>query len=168
MISLLFLPFPSLTFHFLPRKTPKHNLKVLGGVNTNFTVTSKAADDGDFADLYIFKWTSLLIPPLTLLILNIIGVIVGVSDAINKGYDSWGPLFGKLFFALWVILHLYPFLQGVMGKQEDTSILHLCVPTIILVWTIFLASISSLLWVRIIPFLLKNDIMLELCGLNCD
>jgi cellulose synthase A len=79
----------------------------------------------------------LLIPPLTLLILNIIGVIVGVSDAINKGYDSWGPLFGKLFFALWVILHLYPFLQGVMGKQEDTSILHLCVPTIILVWTIF-------------------------------
>ncbi|GAU13329.1 hypothetical protein TSUD_42830 [Trifolium subterraneum] len=64
-------------------------LKVLAGVNTNFTVTSKAADDGDFADLYIFKWTSLLIPPLTLLILNIIGVIVGVSDAINNGYDQW-------------------------------------------------------------------------------
>ncbi|KAK4280209.1 hypothetical protein QN277_011857 [Acacia crassicarpa] len=136
-------------------------LKVLAGVNTNFTVTSKAADDGEFAELYIFKWTSLLIPPLTLLILNIIGVIVGISDAINNGYDSWGPLFGKLFFALWVILHLYPFLKGVMGKQEG-------VPTIILVWAILLASIFSLLWVRINPFLAKNDIVLEICGLNCD
>ncbi|MED6122615.1 Cellulose synthase A catalytic subunit 2 [UDP-forming] [Stylosanthes scabra] len=136
-------------------------LKVLAGVNTNFTVTSKAADDGEFAELYIFKWTSLLIPPLTLLIINIIGVIVGVSDAINNGYDSWGPLFGKLFFALWVIVHLYPFLKGVMGKQEG-------VPTIILVWAILLASILTLLWVRINPFLAKNDIVLELCGLNCD
>ena len=136
-------------------------LKVLAGVNTNFTVTSKAADDGEFAELYLFKWTSLLIPPLTLLIMNIIGVIVGVSDAINNGYDSWGPLFGKLFFALWVILHLYPFLKGVMGKHEG-------VPTIILVWAILLASIFSLLWVRINPFLSKDDIVLEICGLNCD
>ncbi|QCD94531.1 cellulose synthase A catalytic subunit 2 [UDP-forming]-like [Vigna unguiculata] len=136
-------------------------LKVLAGVNTNFTVTSKAADDGDFAELYIFKWTSLLIPPLTLLIINIIGVIVGVSDAINNGYDSWGPLFGRLFFALWVIVHLYPFLKGVMGKQEG-------VPTIILVWAILLASILTLLWVRINPFLAKNDIVLEICGLKCD
>ncbi|XP_028757269.1 cellulose synthase A catalytic subunit 2 [UDP-forming] isoform X1 [Neltuma alba] len=136
-------------------------LKVLAGVNTNFTVTSKAADDGEFAELYIFKWTSLLVPPLTLLIINIIGVIVGVSDAINNGYDSWGPLFGKLFFALWVILHLYPFLKGVMGKQEG-------VPTIIIVWAILLASIFSLLWVRINPFLAKDDIVLEICGLNCD
>ncbi|KHN41284.1 Cellulose synthase A catalytic subunit 6 [UDP-forming] [Glycine soja] len=136
-------------------------LKVLAGVNTNFTVTSKAADDGEFAELYIFKWTSLLIPPLTLLILNIIGVIVGVSDAINNGYDSWGPLFGRLFFALWVIVHLYPFLKGVMGKQEG-------VPTIILVWAILLASILTLLWVRINPFLAKNDVVLEICGLNCD
>ncbi|GJU29195.1 cellulose synthase A catalytic subunit 1 [UDP-forming] [Tanacetum coccineum] len=39
-------------------------LKVLGGIDTNFTVTSKANDeDGDFAELYLFKWTALLIPP---------------------------------------------------------------------------------------------------------
>ncbi|KAL0369342.1 UNVERIFIED_CONTAM: Cellulose synthase A catalytic subunit [UDP-forming] [Sesamum calycinum] len=80
-------------------------LKVLAGVNTNFTVTSKAADDGEFSELYLFKWTSLLIPPLTLMIINIIGVAVGISDAINNGYESWGPLFGKLFFAIWVIIH---------------------------------------------------------------
>ncbi|KAK3415075.1 hypothetical protein EUGRSUZ_H00646 [Eucalyptus grandis] len=136
-------------------------LKVLAGVSTNFTVTSKAGDDGEFSELYLFKWTSLLIPPLTLLILNIIGVIVGVSDAITNGYESWGPLFGKLFFALWVIVHLYPFLKGFMGKQDR-------LPTIIIVWAILLASILTLLWVQINPFMSKDGIVLEVCGLDCN
>ncbi|KAK4780321.1 hypothetical protein SAY87_016427 [Trapa incisa] len=136
-------------------------LKVLAGVNTNFTVTSKAADDGEFSELYIFKWTSLLIAPMTLLIINVIGVVVGVSDAINNGYDSWGPLFGRLFFAFWVIIHLYPFLKGLLGKQDR-------MPTIILVWSILLASILTLLWVRINPFVNRDGPVLEVCGLNCD
>ncbi|XP_047320101.1 cellulose synthase A catalytic subunit 2 [UDP-forming]-like [Impatiens glandulifera] len=136
-------------------------LKVLAGVNTNFTVTTKAGDDGQFSELYIFKWTSLLIPPMTLLVINIIGVIVGVSDAINNGYESWGPLFGRLFFALWVIVHLYPFLKGWMGKQDR-------LPTIIVVWSILLASILTLLWVRINPFVSRDGLVLEVCGLNCD
>nr|AGV22108.1 cellulose synthase 6 [Betula luminifera] len=136
-------------------------LKVLGGVSTNFTVTSKGADDGVFSELYIFKWTSLLIPPTTLLIINIVGVVVGVSDAINNGYDSWGPLFGRLFFAFWVIMHLYPFLKGLLGKQDR-------MPTIILVWSILLASILTLMWVRINPFVSRDGPVLEVCGLNCD
>ncbi|XP_030461905.1 cellulose synthase A catalytic subunit 2 [UDP-forming]-like [Syzygium oleosum] len=136
-------------------------LKVLGGVNTNFTVTSKAADDGAFSELYLFKWTSLLIPPMTLLIMNIVGVVVGISDAINNGYDSWGPLFGRLFFAFWVIVHLYPFLKGLLGKQDR-------MPTIIVVWSILLASILTLMWVRINPFVSRDGPVLEVCGLNCD
>ncbi|KAK1312942.1 putative cellulose synthase A catalytic subunit 8 [UDP-forming] [Acorus calamus] len=93
-------------------------LKVLAGIDTNFTVTSKASDeDGDFTELYMFKWTALLIPPTTLLIVNLIGVVAGISYAINSGYQSWGPLFGKLFFAFWVIVHLYPFLKGLMGSK---------------------------------------------------
>uniref|UniRef100_A0A2P2MR49 cellulose synthase (UDP-forming) n=1 Tax=Rhizophora mucronata TaxID=61149 RepID=A0A2P2MR49_RHIMU len=136
-------------------------LKVLAGVSTNFTVTSKAADDGEFSELYIFKWTSLLIPPMTLLIINIVGVVVGISDAINNGYDSWGPLFGRLFFAFWVIVHLYPFLKGLLGKQDR-------MPTIILVWSILLASILTLLWVRVNPFVSRDGPVLEVCGLNCD
>ncbi|OIT31343.1 PREDICTED: cellulose synthase A catalytic subunit 2 [UDP-forming]-like [Nicotiana attenuata] len=136
-------------------------LKVLAGVETSFTVTSKAGDDGAFSDLYIFKWTSLLIPPTTLLIVNMVGVVVGISDAINNGYDSWGPLFGRLFFALWVIIHLYPFLKGLMGKQERT-------PTIVIVWSILLASVLTLLWVRVNPFVSRDGPVLEVCGLNCD
>lgn len=137
-------------------------LKVLAGVETSFTVTSKGADDGEFSELYLFKWTSLLIPPMTLLILNIIGVVAGISNAINNGYESWGPLFGKLFFAIWVIMHLYPFLKGIMGKQDR-------VPTIIIVWSILLSSICSLLWVRVNPFIGKYDgPVLEVCGLDCN
>lgn len=138
-------------------------LKVLAGIDTNFTVTSKANDeDGDFAELYIFKWTSLLIPPTTVLIVNLVGVVAGVSYAINSGYQSWGPLFGKLFFSFWVIAHLYPFLKGLLGRQNRT-------PTIVIVWSVLLASIFSLLWVRINPFTSDADKIAanNLCGANC-
>lgn len=136
-------------------------LKVLAGVDTNFTVTAKAAEDTEFGELYLFKWTTLLIPPTTLIILNMVGVVAGVSDAINNGYGSWGPLFGKLFFAFWVILHLYPFLKGLMGRQNRT-------PTIVVLWSVLLASIFSLVWVRIDPFLPKQTgPILKQCGVDC-
>jgi len=137
-------------------------LKVLAGIDTNFTVTSKASDeDGDFTELYLFKWTALLIPPTTLLVINIVGVVAGVSYAISSGYASWGPLFGKLFFAFWVIVHLYPFLKGLMGRQNRT-------PTIVVVWSVLLASIFSLLWVRIDPFTTQiKGPDLQQCGINC-
>ncbi|XP_015901173.3 cellulose synthase A catalytic subunit 4 [UDP-forming] [Ziziphus jujuba] len=136
-------------------------LKVLAGVDTNFTVTAKAADDSEFGELYLFKWTTLLIPPTTLIILNMVGVVAGISDAINNGYGSWGPLFGKLFFSFWVIVHLYPFLKGLMGRQNRT-------PTIVVLWSILLASIFSLIWVRIDPFLPKQvGPILKQCGVEC-
>lgn len=67
---------------------------MLAGIDTNFTVTAKAADDADFGELYVFKWTTVLIPPTTILIVNLVGVVAGFSDALNSGYESWGPLFG--------------------------------------------------------------------------
>ncbi|KAJ1693997.1 hypothetical protein LUZ63_010695 [Rhynchospora breviuscula] len=138
-------------------------LKVLAGVDTNFTVTSKSSgdDEDQYAELYLFKWTTLLVPPTTLIIINMVGVVAGVSDAINNGYGSWGPLFGKLFFAFWVIVHLYPFLKGLMGRQNRT-------PTIVVLWSILLASIFSLVWVRIDPFLPKpKGPLLKPCGVEC-
>ncbi|CAD5319489.1 unnamed protein product [Arabidopsis thaliana] len=128
-------------------------LKVFAGIDTNFTVTSKASDeDGDFAELYVFKWTSLLIPPTTILLVNLVGIVAGVSYAINSGYQSWGPLMGKLLFAFWVVAHLYPFLKGLLGRQNRT-------PTIVIVWSALLASIFSLLWVRINPFVSTTGVM---------
>ncbi|XP_052200062.1 cellulose synthase A catalytic subunit 7 [UDP-forming]-like [Diospyros lotus] len=136
-------------------------LKILAGIDTNFTVTSKAADDEEFGELYTFKWTTLLIPPTTILIINLVGVAAGISNAINSGYQSWGPLFGKLFFSFWVIVHLYPFMKGLMGRQNRT-------PTIVVIWSVLLASIFSLLWVRIDPFVLKTKGPdAKQCGINC-
>ncbi|KAI3824500.1 hypothetical protein L1987_05960 [Smallanthus sonchifolius] len=125
-------------------------LKMLAGVDTNFTVTAKAGDDQEFGELYMIKWTTVLIPPTTLLVLNLVGVVAGFSDALNKGYEAWGPLFGKVFFAFWVILHLYPFLKGLMGRQNRT-------PTIVILWSVLLASVFSLVWVKIDPFVSKGE-----------
>lgn len=137
-------------------------LKVIAGVNTNFTtVTSKSGSGSGSSELYALKWTTLLIPPTTLLIINLIAIVVGVSKALNNAYVTWGPLFGKLLFAFWVIVHLYPFLKGLLGRQHRT-------PTIVIVWSIFLGSIFSLLWVRIDRFFAKSDEpFLEECGLDC-
>ncbi|MCO5553431.1 hypothetical protein L7F22_006952 [Adiantum nelumboides] len=135
-------------------------LKVLAGIDTNFTVTAKGGDDDNFGELYIFKWTTLLIPPTSLIVINLVGVVAGISDALNSGYQSWGPLFGKLFFAFWVIVHLYPFLKGLMGRQNRT-------PTIVIVWSILLASIFSLLWVRIDPFTTQTPTTSGACDENC-
>lgn len=125
-------------------------LKMIAGLDTNFTVTAKAADDTEFGELYLFKWTTVLIPPTTLLVLNLVGVVAGFSDALNKGYEAWGPLFGKVFFAFWVILHLYPFLKGLMGKQNRT-------PTVVVLWSVLLASVFSLVWVKINPLVSEDD-----------
>ncbi|GLU00167.1 hypothetical protein SLE2022_175530 [Rubroshorea leprosula] len=113
-------------------------LKVLAGVEINFSLTSKAGDD---EELPAFKWETLLIPPTTLLIINQIGVVAGILNAINNGYDSLGPWCGKLVLAFWVIVHLSPFLKGLLGLQNR-------IPTIIIVWLILLSSIFSFLWVR--------------------
>ncbi|KAL8555307.1 hypothetical protein ACS0TY_003205 [Phlomoides rotata] len=42
-------------------------LKVLAGVDTSFTVTKKPVNDAEFGEFYLFKWTTLLIPPTTLI-----------------------------------------------------------------------------------------------------
>ncbi|KAM6565051.1 hypothetical protein CsatB_025049 [Cannabis sativa] len=136
-------------------------LKVMAGINTNFTMTTKATNNAEFGELYLFKWTTLLIPPTTLIIINMVGIVAGVSDAVNNGYASWGPMLCKLFFAFWVILHLYPFLKGLMGRQNRT-------PTIVVLWSILLASIFSMIWVRIDPFLPKQTgPVLKQCGVEC-
>ncbi|CAI5501995.1 unnamed protein product, partial [Closterium sp. Naga37s-1] len=95
----------------------------LAGIDTNFTVTAKQAEDGEFAELYLFKWTSLLIPPFFLIIFNVLGIVAGVA-----------------------------------GRNAK-------MPTIVIVWSVLLASIFSLLWVKISPFSAKNEgPPLESCG----
>ncbi|KAF8043992.1 hypothetical protein BT93_A2082 [Corymbia citriodora subsp. variegata] len=137
-------------------------LKVLTRIDISSHISSiESNEKTDSSELYMFKWTSLLIPPTTLLIINLIGLVAGVSSAITSGHHVWSVLFCKLFFALWVIIHLYPFLKGLTSNQNR-------MPTIVIVWSILLASIFSLLWVHVNPFTTRVvGPSFEQCGINC-
>ena len=122
-------------------------LKVIAGVDISFTLTSKASGDemGDeFADLYLVKWSALMIPPLTIIITNVLAIAVGTSRQIYSTIPQWSKLIGSVFFSLWVLAHLYPFAKGLMGRRGKT-------PTIIYVWSGLLSVIISLIWVYVNP-----------------
>lgn len=118
---------------------------MLADFDTNFTVTSKHVDDAKFGELYVFKWTTLLIPPTTLIIINIVGVVTGFSDALNRGHEAWGSTIweGLVFF---LGDHLYPFLQGLMERQNR-------IPSILVYIMVSALGFSFyLVWVKIDPF----------------
>lgn len=122
-------------------------LKVVAGIEISFTLTSKSGGDDiddEFADLYIVKWTSLMIPPITIMMINLIGIAVGFSRTIYSENPEWSKLLGGVFFSFWVLAHLYPFAKGLMGRRGRT-------PTIVFVWSGLLAITISLLWVAINP-----------------
>ncbi|CAK9173454.1 unnamed protein product [Ilex paraguariensis] len=122
-------------------------LKVIAGVEISFTLTSKSAGDDvddEFADLYLIKWTSLMIPPITIILTNLIAIAVGVSRTIYSTIPQWSRLLGGVFFSFWVLAHLYPFAKGLMGRRGRT-------PTIVFVWSGLIAITISLLWVAINP-----------------
>ncbi|KAF7147827.1 hypothetical protein RHSIM_Rhsim03G0221700 [Rhododendron simsii] len=122
-------------------------LKVIAGIEISFTLTSKSSGDDEndeYADLYIVKWTSLMIPPLTIMMLNLIAIAVGVSRTIYSTTPEWSKLLGGVFFSFWVLAHMYPFAKGLMGRRGKT-------PTIVFVWSGLIAIIISLLWVAINP-----------------
>ncbi|KAL5080904.1 hypothetical protein RYX36_009325 [Vicia faba] len=113
-------------------------LKVVAGIEISFTLTSKSGGDDvddEFADLYIVKWSSLMIPPITIMMVNLIAIAVGVSRTIYNTIPQWSRLLGGIFFSFWVVAHLYPFAKGLMGRRGKT-------PTIVFVWSEAISVIS--------------------------
>ncbi|KAK7307337.1 hypothetical protein VNO77_40299 [Canavalia gladiata] len=122
-------------------------LKVMAGIEISFTLTSKSSGDDEndeFADLYIFKWTSLMLPPIIIMMLNVIAIAVAVSRTIYSDNPKWSSLLGGVFFSFWVLAHLYPFAKGLMGRRGKAS-------TIVFVWAGLISITISLLWVAIDP-----------------
>ena len=123
-------------------------LKVIAGVEISFNLTAKASggddEDEEFAELYAVKWTSLMIPPLTIIMVNVIAVAVGVCRTVYSVVPQWSRLLGGVFFSLWVLVHLYPFAKGLMGRRGRT-------PTVVFVWAGLIAITISLLWVAVNP-----------------
>ncbi|VFR01093.1 unnamed protein product [Cuscuta campestris] len=122
-------------------------LKVIAGIEISFTLTSKSVSEDEediYAEMYLVKWTSLFIMPLTILVVNIIALVIGCSRQIYSVIPQWNKLFGGAFFSFWVLAHLYPFAKGLMGRKGK-------VPTIVYVWTGLLSITLSLLWISINP-----------------
>ncbi|OVA01028.1 Cellulose synthase [Macleaya cordata] len=122
-------------------------LKVMAGIEISFTLTAKAAgEDNDdiYAELYLVKWTSLMIPPIVIALVNIIAIIVAFSRTVFSAVPEWSKFMGGAFFSFWVLAHLYPFAKGLMGRRGKT-------PTIVYVWSGLIAITISLLWIAIHP-----------------
>ncbi|KAJ0976357.1 hypothetical protein J5N97_018322 [Dioscorea zingiberensis] len=122
-------------------------LKVIAGVDISFTLTSKPASDDNedmFAELYVVKWSFMMVPPITIMMINMIAIAVGAARTMYSEFPQWSKLLGGVFFSFWVLCHLYPFAKGLMGRRGR-------VPTIIYVWSGLLSIIISLLWVYISP-----------------
>ncbi|KAL9675026.1 hypothetical protein QQ045_003225 [Rhodiola kirilowii] len=117
-------------------------LKLIAGVEISFTLTTKSAtgEDGEdeFAELYLFKWTSLMCLPMCIILVNLFGIAVGVSRTIYSPYPQWSKLVGGVFFSLWVLSHLYPFAKGLMGKRGK-------IPTIVYLWSGLISIIVSMI-----------------------
>jgi cellulose synthase A len=88
------------------------------------------------------RWSNLLVPPISVLLGNLAGVVVAVSYGVDHGYESWSPLVWRLLFAAWVVAHLQGFLRGLLARRERA-------PTIAVLWSVLFVSILSLLWVNI-------------------
>ncbi|KAF5772851.1 putative 1,4-beta-D-xylan synthase [Helianthus annuus] len=121
-------------------------LKVIAGIEISFTLTAKAVEDADdiYAELYLVKWTSLMIPPIVIGMVNVLAMVVAFSRTIYSVAPQWGKFVGGAFFSFWVLAHLYPFFKGLMGRRRKT-------PTIVFVWSGLIAITLSLLWVAINP-----------------
>lgn len=129
-------------------------LKVVAGIEISFTLTSKSSGDDlddEYADLYLFKWTSLMIPPLTIIMVNLIAIAFAVIRTIYSTTPEWSKLIGGVFFSFWVLVHLYPFAKGLMGRRGKT-------PTVIYIWAGLISVCISLLWVAISPPSANSDI----------
>jgi len=121
------------------------------GVDVGFSSTStetatrrrSSSSDDDNRKSAVLRWSNLLIPPASLLVGNLAGVVVAVSYGVDHGYPSWGPVLVKLALAWWVVAHLQGFFRGLLARRDRRA------PTIAVLWSVLFVSVLSLLWVNV-------------------
>eukprot|EP00899_Mesostigma_viride_P026627 jgi/Mesvir1/7149/Mv02509-RA.1 len=117
-------------------------LKALAGVEIAFKLTAKDNDKEDeLAELYEVRFTWLLVPPAVIMCINLLSIIAGIANEIDGG--DWALLGGKIVFAAWVIVHMYPFAKGLMGRRNRP-------PTIVLIWMLLLVVVFAGTWVLVV------------------
>ncbi|ONM06324.1 Cellulose synthase-like protein D3 [Zea mays] len=99
-------------------------LKIAAGKEISFKLTSKqratstvASVKDRFAELYAVKWTVLMVPTAVVLAVNLTSIVAAMEGG------SWrdGPMaVFALAFNAYVVVHLYPFALGLMGRWSNT------------------------------------------------
>jgi hypothetical protein len=80
--------------------------------------------DGEFFELYVFKWTSLLIPPTNFIVLNLVFVIVGVSQDINSVIGCRVPCLENWFSLCGLLSNFIPSSRDYWVIEQDTNNSH--------------------------------------------
>lgn len=101
-------------------------LKVVAGKEISFKLTSKKTATASygaagvkerFAELYAVRWTVLMVPPAVVLAVN----AASMATTIEGGRWRNGPAAVlTVAFNAWVVVHLYPFALGLMGRWSTT------------------------------------------------
>ncbi|XP_057965658.1 probable cellulose synthase A catalytic subunit 8 [UDP-forming] isoform X2 [Malania oleifera] len=135
--------------------------KVAVGFCTSSSWRTEISGEDNAMEFYAFKWTSLLILPTAVILVNLLGMVAGISSLFTRGYGSLGLLFAKLFFASFVVVHLHPFLKGLLVRKHQ-------IPTVVIIWSVLIAAMFSLLWVWLDPFTTRfQGPDIEDCGIQC-
>ncbi|KAM0915206.1 hypothetical protein ACQ4PT_010980 [Festuca glaucescens] len=97
-------------------------LRSLGLKGVSFKVTAKKLTGGArerFAELYDdVQWVPLLVPTVVVMAVNVVSIGIAAGKAIARGWSAaqvaWAAT--GLLFNLWMLLLLYPFALGIMGR----------------------------------------------------
>ena len=96
-------------------------LKLVTGKGIYFRLTSKQTDacsNDKFADLYTVRWVPLLLPTIVVLVVNVAAVGAAIGKAAAWGFftDQARHVLLGMLFNVWILVLLYPFALGIMGK----------------------------------------------------
>uniref|UniRef100_A0ACD5WMY3 Uncharacterized protein n=1 Tax=Avena sativa TaxID=4498 RepID=A0ACD5WMY3_AVESA len=96
-------------------------LRFLGLKGVSFKVTAKKLTGGArerLAELYDVQWVPLLVPTTVVIAVNVVSIGVAAGKAIAGRWSAaqvaWAAT--GLLFNMWMLLLLYPFVLGIMGR----------------------------------------------------
>ncbi|KAM3391806.1 hypothetical protein ACQJBY_013111 [Aegilops geniculata] len=122
-------------------------LKLVTGKGIYFRLTSKqteACSNDKFADLYTVRWVPLLIPTAAVIIVNVAAVGAAIGKAATWGFftdEARHALLGMVF-NIGILVLLYPFALGIMGKWGKR-------PIILFIVLVMAISVVGLLYVTL-------------------
>ncbi|KAF0930352.1 hypothetical protein E2562_032192 [Oryza meyeriana var. granulata] len=104
-------------------------LKVAAGKEISFELTTKhlapstpatgAAGKDRYAELYAVRWTVLMVPTSAVLAVNVASMAAAWMSTGGRWWDAPAPAAAlRVAFNAWVVVHLYPFALGLMGRRS--------------------------------------------------